>query len=76
MKPIVSISGTSRPDNYTARALAVVNDKLRESGAEIIEFDARQLELNFPGHTVTEDAHRFALPPEPTEQVRATFCGT
>ena len=28
MPTIVTISGTSRPENYTAHALAVVNDEL------------------------------------------------
>jgi hypothetical protein len=32
MPKIVSISGTSRPDNFTARALAVVNDELEQLG--------------------------------------------
>ncbi len=59
MKPIVSISGTSRPDNYTSRALGVVNDHLRDSGADVVEFDARNLELNFPGHPASDDAHRL-----------------
>jgi NAD(P)H-dependent FMN reductase len=56
MPKIVSISGTSRPDNYTARALAVVNDTLRESGAALDVFDAREMELGFPGHAPTADA--------------------
>lgn len=59
MKPMISISGTSRPDNYTAQALAVVNERIRESEVSVIEFDARQLELNFTGQPMTDDARRL-----------------
>lgn len=60
MPSIVAISGTSRPNNYTSRALAVVVDKLREQGADVTVLDARELTLNFPGHPLTEDAQRVA----------------
>lgn len=56
MKRIVSISGTSRPDNYTSLALAVVNDELRKNDIEVIVIDARAISLPFPGHPDTEDA--------------------
>lgn len=59
MNPIVSISGTSRPDNYTSRALGVVNEQLRDAGATVDEFDARKLKLNFPGEPTTDDAKRL-----------------
>lgn len=59
MNPIVSISGTSRPDNYTSRALAVVNKGLGDAGASVEEFDARKLSLNFPGEPTTDDAKRL-----------------
>lgn len=59
MKTIVSISGTSRPGNYTSFALAVVNARLREDGAEVTTFDARELELSFPGQPSTTDAKRM-----------------
>jgi len=58
-KRIVAISGTSRPDNYTMRALSVVVDKLRDTGAEVTVFDARELELSFPGYPNTEDTTRL-----------------
>jgi NAD(P)H-dependent FMN reductase len=59
MEPIVSISATSRPDNYTSRALAVVNDELtRRVGAPLV-FDARDMSLAFPGLPPTEDAKRL-----------------
>lgn len=32
MRNIVCISGTSRPDNYTSRALAIVLDELKKAG--------------------------------------------
>lgn len=57
---IVTISGTSRPDNYTARALAVVADELEARGLTVTRFDGRELELGFPGQPVTADANRLA----------------
>lgn len=59
MKPIVTISGTSRPDNFTARALGVVLERLREQDVPVESFDARKLTLNFPGHPTTDDARRL-----------------
>ena len=59
MQNIVSISGTSRPDNYTARALAIVNDELSVRGVAPTLFDARDLSLSFPGQAPTEDAQRL-----------------
>ena len=56
MSTIVTISGTSRPDNYTARALAVVNQELEARGARVVSFDGRELSLPFPGHPGTDDA--------------------
>lgn len=56
---IVSISGTSRPDNYTARALAVVNDQLARRDYPPVVFDARELTLHFPGQPRTQDADRL-----------------
>lgn len=59
MPNIVSISGTNRPDNYTSMALAVVNDELEKRGSTPTLFDARELELAFPGHPATADAQRL-----------------
>ncbi len=59
MKTIVCISGTSRPGNYTARALGVVVDELTRKEGEPIVFDARELSLNFPGQPATADAQRL-----------------
>ncbi len=59
MKTIVCISGSSRPDNYTARCLAVVCDELRALDVETTLIDARELTLSFPGHPETEDAVRL-----------------
>lgn len=56
MQEIVCISGTSRPDNYTSRALQVVVDELRDQDTKPIVFDARDLSLGFPGEIETEDA--------------------
>ncbi len=53
---IVCVSGTSRPGNYTSRALAVVVDELRARGHEPTVLDARNLSLSFPGSPPTSDA--------------------
>jgi NAD(P)H-dependent FMN reductase len=59
MNPIVTISATSRPDNYTSKALAVVNDELEKRVGPPIVFDGRELSLSFPGHGASEDARRL-----------------
>jgi chromate reductase len=59
MNPIVCISGTSRPDNYTSRALAVVADELVRLGASPEVLDARTLTLGFPGQATTPDSERL-----------------
>jgi len=56
---IVCISGTSRPGNYTSRALAVVVDELKKRNVETTVIDARDLTLGFPGYPKTEDAARL-----------------
>jgi NAD(P)H-dependent FMN reductase len=59
MKPIVTICGTSRPDNFTGKALAVVDDELRNNGASVTRIDASDLDLAFPGQPETDDAKRL-----------------
>ena len=49
MRNIVSVSGTSRPDNYTVKALPIVNDELKRRECPPTVFDARDLSLLFPG---------------------------
>ncbi len=56
---MVAISGTSRPGNYTAHALALVVEELRRAGETVTVFDARELELRFPGHGDTADAEHL-----------------
>lgn len=56
MSDIVAISGTSRPDNYTSRALGVVVRALEARGARVTLFDMRERTLSFPGLPQTEDA--------------------
>lgn len=56
MRNIVCISGTSRPGNYTSRALALVIDELEKTGEKLTVFDARDLDLAFPGQAATDDA--------------------
>ena len=73
MQKIVCISGTSRPDNFTSRALAVVAHELGERGAAPEIFDARELSLSFPGFPRTEDAlHLRTAVEEATGVVLAT----
>jgi chromate reductase, NAD(P)H dehydrogenase (quinone) len=59
MKSIVCISGSSHPDNYTSRALAVTAGELRALGANTIDIDARNLHLPFPGQPDTDDSLRL-----------------
>ncbi len=65
MRNIVCISGTSRPGNYTSRAFAVIVDELRALEEIVHVFDARDLDLAFPGQEATADSERL------TEAVKA-----
>src|SRR5262249_57260955 len=59
LQGIVCISGTSRPDNYTARALGIVVDELQHRRVAPVVFDARALQLAFPGHPDPGDGERL-----------------
>lgn len=59
MPQILLISGTSRPDNFTHRALGVVHDEFKQRKTKTQLIDARELQLNFPGHAETADARRL-----------------
>ena len=59
LQNIVCISGTSRPNNYTSRALTVVVDELQTRQLETTVFDGREITLSFPGYPGTEDAERL-----------------
>jgi NAD(P)H-dependent FMN reductase len=59
MRNVVCISGTNRPGNYTSMALAVVADELKQLGETAHQFDAREMDLGFPGHPETADAKRL-----------------
>lgn len=48
MNSIVTISGSSRPSSYTAKALAVVNEELSKSDFEVVSLEAAHLNLGFP----------------------------
>src|SRR5262252_9986827 len=81
MEGIVCISGTNRPDNYTARALNIVVDALRESHIEPLVFDARALSLAFPGQPDPGDGERLrtAIAAAPgvilaTPEYHGSFC--
>jgi NAD(P)H-dependent FMN reductase len=56
---IVCISGTNRPGNYTARALAVVTDELERQGVRFTVIDSRDLDLPFPGAPATVSAQQL-----------------
>jgi NAD(P)H-dependent FMN reductase len=56
---VVTILGTSRPGNYTGKALKLVEAELEERGARVTSVDPAELELGFPGQPVTEDAKKL-----------------
>lgn len=56
---IVSIVGTSRPGNFTAKAVDLVNDELRQAGVEVTTIDPAKIGLNFPGQPETEGARQL-----------------
>lgn len=81
MPKILSICGTSRPDNYTSFALKVVNDELNRRGVEPTRLDARELELPFPGYPDTADSTRLRAEVEAaaaivlaTPEYHGSFC--
>jgi chromate reductase len=81
MEGIVCISGTNRPDNYTARALGIVVDAFRHSHIDPLVFDARNLSLAFPGHPDPGDGERLrtAIAAAPgvilaTPEYHGSFC--
>ena len=59
MPKIVCICGTSRPGNYTGKALAIVKDELAKLGMIVESVDAADLSLSFPGQPATEDAKKL-----------------
>lgn len=56
---IVTLLGTPRPGNLTGKALELVHDELRQSGASVETFDPARMSLGFPGQGTTEDAKRM-----------------
>ena len=47
---IVTIVGTSRPGNYTSKALTIVQHELGQTdGVEVVALDAAKMSLGFPG---------------------------
>ena len=47
---ITTVVGTSRPGNFTARALSLVEDELRQNAkVEVVRIDPAELTLPFPG---------------------------
>jgi chromate reductase, NAD(P)H dehydrogenase (quinone) len=81
LQGIVCISGTNRPDNYTARALGIVVEELRHRRVDPVFFDARALSLAFPGHPDPGDGEwlRTAIAAAPgiifaTPEYHGSFC--
>ncbi len=81
MQDIVCISGTSRPDNYTFRALKIIIDELGKNNTNPIVFDACKLSLAFPGHPETEDGKQLKTAVEKamgvviaTPEYHGSFC--
>src|SRR5262245_47027480 len=81
MEGIVCIAGTNRPNNYTARALGIVVDALRQSHVDPLVFDARALSLAFPGQPDPGDGERLrtAIAAAPgvilaTPEYHGSFC--
>lgn len=56
---IASVLGTSRPGNFTGKALALVEDELRRRGAQVETLDSARMQLSFPGDPATADAQRL-----------------
>ena len=59
MRQIVTICGTSRPGNFTGRALAVLEHELAQHELEFTSFDPAEMTLGFPGVEETEDSRRL-----------------
>jgi chromate reductase len=59
MRNIVCISGTSRPGNFTSKALGVVINELDNLNEKHTVFDAREMKLEFPGNPATTDAEHL-----------------
>lgn len=59
MRNIVCISGTSRPGNFTSKALGIATNELDNLKENYIVFDSRGLKLNFPGNPATADSDRL-----------------
>lgn len=53
---VVTLLGTPRPGNFTGKALAIVEDELRQLGAAVETFDPAEMTLAPPGSAPTEDA--------------------
>ena len=73
MPNIVCICGTSRPDNYTSKALAIIDDEFKRMGITTEVFDGRELSLAFPGQPPTDDAKRLQ---EAVKNATAVVFGT
>lgn len=59
MERVVSIIGNRQRQNFTAHALAVVNETLVREGVEVEVLHGADLDLAFPGDPVSEDARQL-----------------
>jgi len=58
---ILTVSGSARPGNFTAKALELVNDELGKDPAVGLDvIDLTQIALSLPGQEPTQDAERAA----------------
>lgn len=69
MSKIACIAGNRRPDNFTAKALAVVTVALESRGAEVTTIDGRELDLAFPGDPQTADSKQLKLDIEAADAI-------
>jgi NAD(P)H-dependent FMN reductase len=66
---IACIVGNRRPENFTAKTLAVVTTALEKRGAIVTTIDGRELDLAFPGEPETADAARLKQEIEDSDAV-------
>ena len=57
---LVALQGSVRPGNYTAKALAVVADAVRQQGGVSLEIiDPTNMDLRLPGQGTSDDVRRM-----------------
>ena len=56
---IVTLLGSVQSNTNTGKALAEVENYLREQGAEVVQINPAEIELNMPGLGDTKDAEKI-----------------